>query len=805
MVEKIDFTSPSRVGGGVPFLRNGQGTPNAVKFLTGADARGNSWTAQVLGGESRYGGTESIERVYEESGWAHIAIKAIASAVRQCPLVFYEDDPKTNPDAQPIPEDHPLAKLFKDPNRLMDPARFIEAGAIHRKLDGEDFWFLFNDLNHPVEITMEGKKPFFDYPAWIMPVRGRSVKMKADEHGFPAIWKYPIAHSDGIAFHWGAVIQFADYDPDNPLRGLGDTQAILRDLALEFGGQRYLEAMLANSGDPGGVITSEDPMSEEEEARASREVGEKFSLENAFKWHVISGEGVKYTPNKYGPKDMQFQELLKWIRDKTGSVYGVPLPVMGILDDANFANYGEAVRQFWQHGNGVLAYMTTVENVVNHQFLPRLKNAQARTFVCRFDTSHVEALQDDKVAKVELALKLLQAKAGFSWEEAAMIAGLPLTDIVTKYGEHAFMDPNTTTAEMIIKFAEEKAQNDAAATAPPAVDNAGEEDDFPGSDGFDSGSNGPTGSDGKTAPRADQDGGPAATAVHVQREALPTDDAGIARRDYYKGTDESVLRPGEERVRRAAKNFLTKYAAAQFKLIEDFARNGMIGLAKAGNPVSPADIIADEVLMGNLLLAYAEWVKKMAEEMGVPLSEVLEAAADDFAPEIGAAPIPIDDPWASNFLRTNNIRLAEGVNSTLAELVRDALVSAFEKRPFDMATLQEQVRRALPELRDSLKRAFSGRAARASTIARTEVNRAANGTRFEQMRREGIEEHQWVTSGDAHVRSRDPHSHVALDGEIRKVGDSFRESMPLLHPGDPAGDPEDVINCRCVTRPIVKD
>jgi uncharacterized protein with gpF-like domain len=73
------------------------------------------------------------------------------------------------------------------------------------------------------------------------------------------------------------------------------------------------------------------------------------------------------------------------------------------------------------------------------------------------------------------------------------------------------------------------------------------------------------------------------------------------------------------------------------------------------------------------------------------------------------------------------------------------------------------------------------------------------------MRREGVEEHEWVTSGDQFVRSKEPHSHVALDGVVRAVGDSFRTDRPLHHPGDPAGDPEDVINCRCVTAPVVKD
>lgn len=52
----------------------------------------------------------------------------------------------------------------------------------------------------------------------------------------------------------------------------------------------------------------------------------------------------------------------------------------------------------------------------------------------------------------------------------------------------------------------------------------------------------------------------------------------------------------------------------------------------------------------------------------------------------------------------------------------------------------------------------------------------------------------WYTTGDERVRA----SHVRVDGAERKNGRAFKVGSSLLqYPGDPAGAPEDVINCRC--------
>jgi len=95
-----------------------------------------------------------------------------------------------------------------------------------------------------------------------------------------------------------------------------------------------------------------------------------------------------------------------------------------------------------------------------------------------------------------------------------------------------------------------------------------------------------------------------------------------------------------------------------------------------------------------------------------------------------------------------------------------------------------------------------GVAARAEAILRTEMTRVYNLGHFSQQmstaqRIEGVLK-RWMATGDA--RTRDSH----LVAHVRYMKDPIPVDQPfqvggakLMYPGDPAGPPEETINCRC--------
>lgn len=87
---------------------------------------------------------------------------------------------------------------------------------------------------------------------------------------------------------------------------------------------------------------------------------------------------------------------------------------------------------------------------------------------------------------------------------------------------------------------------------------------------------------------------------------------------------------------------------------------------------------------------------------------------------------------------------------------------------------------------------------RANTIARTETAGAVNDGEYLMMESEGVEQHEWLSARDGEVRD----DHQEEDGNVARLYDPFPVTG-LFYPHDPIGPPEQVINCRCTTLPIV--
>lgn len=85
---------------------------------------------------------------------------------------------------------------------------------------------------------------------------------------------------------------------------------------------------------------------------------------------------------------------------------------------------------------------------------------------------------------------------------------------------------------------------------------------------------------------------------------------------------------------------------------------------------------------------------------------------------------------------------------------------------------------------------------RALTIARTEMHAASQDAAFEAAQASGLGmTKEWVATEDQRTRE----DHAAANGENIAMHESFEVGDDtLLYPGDPSGQPEQVINCRCV-------
>lgn len=103
---------------------------------------------------------------------------------------------------------------------------------------------------------------------------------------------------------------------------------------------------------------------------------------------------------------------------------------------------------------------------------------------------------------------------------------------------------------------------------------------------------------------------------------------------------------------------------------------------------------------------------------------------------------------------------------------------------------------------DSLETVPDAKAAKAHSVATTLVTATVNGGEWSQMQAiaskfGAITTKEWVATHDSHTRP----THWAADGQVVPLAQKFVVGNTLLDfPGDPFGDLDEIINCRCTTK-----
>lgn len=738
-----------------------------------------------------------VTRPYQEIGWIYSLVRAFGQAVASVPLDFWDGDPAVDKQAKPLPQEDPLVQLMRRPNPHMSQAQLLEAGLVHRKLEGEDFWIMLGDGDKPIELSAGAKIPV---PRRILCARGSAVTIQYDSKwGWPTMYRVSVVGGQPIDVPPSAVITFRDYNPDDPRRGLGAVEVSIPVIELEHQADRYQRAILANSGDPGGYIIRKNGVAAPEIGAATEnQIKQQRAPTEAGKWKQIDGD-VEYQPYKIGPREMDFPKMRERNRDYFAAIVGCPLPIIGVLDHATLNNTQETVDLFWNGGNGVMSHLRSIEDVLNNSFLPNLNRPDAKRLVARFNTKVIKALQEDKVLQLEAAVRCADSGRGISMAAACQIVGLELDPKLSPLARECFSPAGLVLTQDVVDGTVAGGANDPNATDP----NAETEGNVPADDTADDPAD-----EGKAA------------IVPAKREAepapAPTDAevAASARRSYWQAKESSLLRQGEKELRSRYRGWRKDYERATYARIRAFAMEGDTALRqtapakKATDDAPPLDDYQPDV--GGLLLPKEAWGEKLGTRIKPGISMSWSRSLNDLAEELGRDLLMSGaDPSVIAAIRTQVTQLVDGHLDFLGERVGEALSEALSKAT-NHTSLQEAVEQVLPEITENLKQVFGDRSTRAATIARTETARSVNGARFMGMKQAGVSQHEWVTSHDAAVRGapggpyeHSAFSHYELDGKQAAIGFAFEGHSTLKFPGDPDAPAGDTVNCRCVARPVI--
>jgi HK97 family phage portal protein len=199
----------------------------------------------------------------------------------------------------------------------------------------------------------------------------------------------------------------------------------------------------------------------------------------------------------------------------------------------------------------------------------------------------------------------------------------------------------------------------------------------------------------------------------------------------------------------------------------------------AARGLSDDDLKAIEALLEQSkkdLVAFCERYYKQSAAVGAKqMADLLDIKFD------------LDNPKISEVIKQKLIEI-KGIEDTTKEKVRKLIEDGLNAG------------KTTDEIADALRKDFNFGPDRARMIARTETASTVNMARTAVLEEEGIENHEWLSAQDERVRD----DHADEDGNIVAVGTEFPVTE-LSYPGEPGGDPEQVINCRCITLPSDTD
>lgn len=598
--------------------------------------------------------------------------------------------------------------------------------------------------------TPQGAKP--DGPiAWLWPLAIPEVKPIPTDGG--ASWwagfevgrpdKPRRLPADAVIYDW--IPSLDDFrDPFSPL------QAARLDVSVSVMLGRYAYSFLRNGATPATVVVVEEFPDEQSRNRFEQQWNGRYGgVDNAGRVHFHEvgegdgpvGDAIHIETVGLSQKDARMIEAEKEALEHVAMALGVPWSRLS-ASGRTFDNASQEDRTYWH--DTVLPLATDLQDAVNLQVAPRCGPE-----VGWFDFCHVEALRPTPMFTMPDAVTGYQGGV-ITKDEARAPFGLP----PAADGDEFYEPPAVEAAE------------------PPAEDSPG------GSDGEDSTA---TDDQGSTDPTGSGRGGrrPASPAPARRRTfTRPGETADARRARLWRSTDAAVTTL-ETRWTRAWRRLFTRQADSVAR-----ALTGKRGAKLAGRidewRADPAPQI-DPAAVFNPSYWRAE-----TETIAADLYEAVAAAGFARMSDAFGVALDIDTTTVQAFIQARANQLAGQVTDTTYTAIRDVLAEGV------------QTGQTIDEIADGIRHIFDiATDTRATTIARTEVISAYNGASqlgATELGPDVVGGQEWIATRDGRTRP----GHADADGQTVPIGQPFDvDGEPLVYPGDPGGDPENTVNCRC--------
>lgn len=733
----------------------------------------------------------------------------------------------------------PFQKLFDTVNPEWSRSELFMSLPIWLLLEGNTVWVwvgkgdTLGDNEVPIEV-------------WPTKRDGWSVVLDAD--GQIKQWirkvKRGSAGQEEVTYLPHEVTHFRAFDPDTPMFSRAPLRAAWSNMEQDTMAGEYNRTYFENGAEPGVTLTMSDgtkSLTDKETAVLRRQWEDRHRGPGKAGRLAILSAGVKVDRAPQSHKDMEFSLMLERNRDAILACLTLHKAALGVTDSLNRATITEANKMVWSNLLGPIA--AYIEDRLYTTLFSRFDGGKVYGI---FDLSGVRELTDDMGELADAALKLkdlgvplndinerlTMGLPEFPWGKTAYtdVGQIPYTDLTDPLGPET--PEGDAAAAALVEGAGEGGGNAAAAAgatlsgvqieaAQAVIANliSGQIPELVALEllislGFprDRAEAMVKAALNHEPPEPAQD--PAAVEPPAPAKKKPkegeADDA-----DEGRATD-TTLRPNRRKWWDAwwravgtvpEQGFMADLKTYWYALRkEQMSRLNKLRAALIERAAPKIQALDAADVEGR-----AEWERRGGEDLltesdvdailfdGKPWRERMVGLADPhwddaaerslkrLEKEIADLNFKLTDPAWERFLEGKRVKVV-AITDRARELVRETMMAAVREG--------KTVNQVQEDLRDVFNKL--AQPARRLTIARTEIAQASNGVRYLGMRASGVKTVSWVTSGDEFVRD----THVAYEdlGTV-PMGTNFMDetgrSGTLRSPSDPAGPPEEVINCRC--------
>lgn len=359
-------------------------------------------------------GAEAQLRAMETVGTVHAIVSRSAKAIAAVEWHLYRKAPSGKKEDRVEVTSHAALDLINRPNRFFRTREvFLEAGAQHKLLTGEEWW-------------VAARSGLSSLPLELWPVSPARMQPVPDPETFIAGYMYTAPDGEQIALRLDDVIFIRTPHPSNPYRGISPIQPLLTDIDTNRYSAEWIRNYFINGAEPGGIIEVPNSLLDDEFDELRDRWNEQHKgVANAHRVAIL--EHGKWKDRTVSQRDMQFVELRDAEREYIREGLGFPKPMLGTVDDTNRANMEAADTMFarWL----VVPDCRAIRGALNSELLPMYGPDAARTLEFDFDSpvpDDVEAETKQLTARSNAAQSLVAA--GYDPNSVRAAVGLPEMD-----------------------------------------------------------------------------------------------------------------------------------------------------------------------------------------------------------------------------------------------------------------------------------------------------------------------------------------------------------------------------------------